>query len=184
MGFKIPLRRFSCLSSSGPCCLFVACFPAILCLTFPSLLFLSLRNDFPFLRCVLYLFSLLLPDWTAFDLLVSKSDGLCRHQLRSSPRDPQAITDPDMKGKGFRERFIFAFGKILLKSLLKRCPIPAAVWCWNSGIEALPDIWQFNYDQWPCLCFNLEVSDFILKFQNYLRLACWYFTVNWRKSCL
>ncbi|KAI1233747.1 hypothetical protein IHE44_0004190 [Lamprotornis superbus] len=45
-----------------------------------SLFFLSLRNDFPFLRCVSYLFSLFLPDRTTFDLFyveVSKLPQIC-----------------------------------------------------------------------------------------------------------
>lgn len=48
-------------SSLGPCCLSVGCFPAILCLTFLSLLFLPLRNYFPFLRlsCICFLSSCL-----------------------------------------------------------------------------------------------------------------------------
>lgn len=62
-------------------------------LSHPSCFCLS-EMIFPFLRCVSYLFSLLLPDRTAFDLMVSKSVGLCRHvPWNSPPQTHRPITD-------------------------------------------------------------------------------------------
>lgn len=46
-GFSVPAVRFSWLSSSGPRCLPVVYFPAVLCLTFPSLPFCLSKMVFP-----------------------------------------------------------------------------------------------------------------------------------------
>lgn len=101
---------------------------------------LSLSQGFSLPRffLIMYLFALLLPERTVFDLFISKSIALSRHV----PWDPvsqanRPITDPPREKQMLlyrqafveRKRFIFAFGKIFVTegSLLKLYPTPAAV---------------------------------------------------------
>lgn len=94
MGFSIPAMRFSWLSSSGPCCLSVVYFPAILCLTCPSLCFSQKWFSLPRICLIISLSSLLLPDRTAFDLFISKSIALSRHVPRDPVSQAYRPTDP------------------------------------------------------------------------------------------
>jgi len=102
-------------------------------------LFLSQEGfSLPRFFLIIYLFTLLLPERTVFDLFISKSIALSRHV----PWDPvsqanRPITDPSREKQMLlyrqafveRRRFIFAFGKIFVTegSLPKLCPNPVAV---------------------------------------------------------
>lgn len=79
VGCSIPVMGFSWLSSSGPYLPPVGCFPATLCLTFPSLCFSQKQFSLPWFFLISYLFAPLLPEWTVFDLFILKSIALSRH---------------------------------------------------------------------------------------------------------
>lgn len=86
------------------------------------------------------LFTVLLPDRTAFDLSVSKSIALARHV----PQDPdsQARCWPPWKTNAVMWTCLWR-EKIHL--CIWKSPVQFQQQCdWISGTEAIPDIWQFN----------------------------------------
>lgn len=89
---------------------------------------------------IMYLFTVLLADRTAFDLSVSKSIALARHV----PQDPdsQARCWPPWKTNAVMWTCLWR-EKIHL--CIWKSPVQFQQQCdWNSGTEAIPDIWQFN----------------------------------------